>query len=84
MAGALDSRIDETPIAIIDFETTCLTPRYDRVLEISVVRKDPGQAPRLVFDTLSIHADAWRRLPCKRHCIGSLNLRASDASEGIG
>ena len=52
MAGILDSRIDETPIAIIDFETTGLTPGYDRVLEISVVRKDPGQAPRLVFDTL--------------------------------
>lgn len=52
MAGVLDSRIDETPIAIIDFETTGLTPGYDRVLEVSVVRKDPGEAPRLVFDTL--------------------------------
>jgi len=52
MAGILASRIDETPIAIIDFETTGLTPGYDRVLEISVVRKDPGQAPKLVFDTL--------------------------------
>jgi len=44
--------IDETPIAVIDFETTGLTPGADRVLEVSVIRVDPGQEPRLVFDTL--------------------------------
>lgn len=50
---ALHSRkIADTPIAIIDFETTGLTPGYDRVVEVSVVRLDPGKEPELVFDTL--------------------------------
>ena len=44
--------IEETPIAVLDFETTGLSPGGDRVIEISVVRRDPGQRPRLVFDTL--------------------------------
>ena len=50
--GILEHRIAETPIAVIDFETTGLTPGYDRVVEVSVVRVDPGQKPRVVFDTL--------------------------------
>jgi DNA polymerase-3 subunit epsilon len=45
-------RIADTSFAIIDFETTGLSPGTDRVVEISVVRLDPGQQPRLVFDTL--------------------------------
>lgn len=47
-----DRRIAETPVAIIDFETTGLTAGFDRVVEVSVVRVEPGQQPRLVFDTL--------------------------------
>lgn len=50
--GISDHLISETPVAIIDFETTGLTAGYDRVVEVSVVRVDPGQAPRLAFDTL--------------------------------
>ncbi len=50
--GIVDRRINETPIAIVDFETTGLTPGVDRVVEVSVVRCDPGEEPRLVFDTL--------------------------------
>ncbi len=45
-------RIHETPFAVIDFETTGLTPQYDRVIEVAVVRLDPGDQPKLVFDTL--------------------------------
>jgi len=53
MAQGIYTRpIDDTPIAIIDFETTGLTAGADRVVEVSVVRVDPGQEPRLVFDTL--------------------------------
>lgn len=52
MPGILDQKIAETPIAVIDFETTGLTPGYDRVVEVSVVRIEPGQEPTLVFDTL--------------------------------
>jgi DNA polymerase III subunit epsilon len=51
-SGLLERRIDETPVAIIDFETTGLTPGYDRVAELAVVRVDPGQGARLVLDTL--------------------------------
>lgn len=50
--GISARRISETPVAIIDFETTGLTPGYDRVVEVSVVRVNPGEKPQLVFDTL--------------------------------
>lgn len=51
-AGINEHLISETPVAIIDFETTGLTAGYDRVVEVSVVRIDPGEKPRLAFDTL--------------------------------
>jgi DNA polymerase-3 subunit epsilon len=51
-SGILGRRIDETPMAVIDFETTGLSPGYDRVVEVSVVRIDPGSRPRLVLDSL--------------------------------
>lgn len=50
--GILNHKIVDTPVAIIDFETTGLSPGRDRVVEVSVVRKNPGEAPCLVFDTL--------------------------------
>lgn len=50
--GIQSRQIADTPVAVIDFETTGLTPGYDRVVEVSVVRIDPGEKPRLVFDTL--------------------------------
>jgi DNA polymerase III epsilon subunit-like protein len=50
--GISPFRIDDTPIAIIDFETTGLIAGADRVVEVSVVRVDPGEEPRLVLDTL--------------------------------
>lgn len=52
-AGVLDRRLDDVPIAVLDFETTGLSPKAGcRVVEIAVVRADPGQEPRLVLDTL--------------------------------
>lgn len=50
--GITRQLIHETPLAVIDFETTGLTPGIDRVIEVSVVRIDPGQKPKLLFDTL--------------------------------
>jgi DNA polymerase-3 subunit epsilon len=44
--------ITESPIAIIDLETTGLTPGIGRIVEVSVSRLDPRQPPRLVLDTL--------------------------------
>jgi len=44
--------IADTPVAILDFETTGLTPGVDRVVEVSVVRVAPGSGPQIVFDTL--------------------------------
>jgi len=52
MPGVLELAIADTPITIIDFETTGLTPGRDRVVEMTVVRCDPGQKPRVVLDTL--------------------------------
>lgn len=50
--GILQHRIADTPVAVIDVETTGLSPGFDRVVEVSIVRIDPGTAPRTVFDTL--------------------------------
>jgi DNA polymerase-3 subunit epsilon len=52
LAGITDHVVAETPISIIDFETTGLTPGADRVVEVSVVRLEPGSPPRIAFDTL--------------------------------
>jgi DNA polymerase III subunit epsilon len=50
--GIWDRPIADTPLAVLDFETTGGWPGPDRVVEIGVVRIDPGEAPRLVLDTL--------------------------------
>lgn len=50
--GIHDRLISDTPVAIIDFETTGLTAGHDRVVEVSIVRVEPGRPPQLVFDTL--------------------------------
>ena len=52
MAGILVRRVRDVPFAVLDFETTGLRAGIDRVVETAIVRVDPGQAPRLVFDTL--------------------------------
>jgi DNA polymerase-3 subunit epsilon len=59
LGGITDQVIAETPISVLDFETTGLSPGPDRVLEVSVVRMEPGRSPRLVFDTL---VDPGRRV----------------------
>jgi len=47
-----DRYVSDTPIAILDFETTGLNAGVDRVVEVSVMRMEPGQNARLVLDTL--------------------------------
>lgn len=51
-SGIADRLVFETPIAVLDFETTGLNPGSDRVVEVSVVRMEPGGAPELALDTL--------------------------------
>jgi len=51
-ACLVDRDIADTPIGILDFETTGLNAGVDRVVEVSVVRIDPGQEPTLILDTL--------------------------------
>ena len=50
--GIANLPIDETPIAVVDLETTGLYPGCDRIVEISVVRLQPGRPAELVLDTL--------------------------------
>ena len=50
--GIAERRIADTPLAVVDLETTGLYPNGDRVVELAVVRLDPGKAPELVVDTL--------------------------------
>src|SRR6266566_1526325 len=48
----IDSQVSTTTIAVVDTETTGLYPRTDRLVEISVVRCEPGQTPSVVVNTL--------------------------------
>ena len=50
--GIRNSRLKEVPIAVVDFETTGLTAGIDRIVEVSVVRVDPGGKSTLAFDSL--------------------------------
>ncbi|HEV8717742.1 MAG TPA: 3'-5' exonuclease [Candidatus Binatia bacterium] len=50
--GISDRLVSETPVAVVDLETTGLYPGGDRIVELAVVRIDPGQRPELVLDTL--------------------------------
>jgi DNA polymerase-3 subunit epsilon len=52
VSGIADRPVSETPIGILDFETTGLNPGSDRVVEVSVVRMEPGGASELALDTL--------------------------------
>ncbi|MEZ4584801.1 MAG: exonuclease domain-containing protein [Gemmatimonadales bacterium] len=42
----------ETPMAIIDLETTGFCAGPDKIIEVAVARVEPGQGPRKVLDTL--------------------------------
>ncbi|MCG6195490.1 3'-5' exonuclease [Leptospira sp. FAT2] len=42
----------EVPIVIIDTETTGLDPVGDKIVEISLVKIEPDQEPKLILDTL--------------------------------
>lgn len=57
----MNAALAETPIAIIDLETTGLSAASDRIVEIAVVRIEPNAEPRLVLDTL---VDPQRRVTC--------------------
>lgn len=52
MSGIADSAVDGLPISVVDLETTGLSASGDRIVEIAIVRKEPGQEPLLVLDTL--------------------------------
>ena len=51
-ASIAERCVSETPFAVLDFETTGLNPGTDRVVEVSVMRMEPGKAPEMVLDTL--------------------------------
>ncbi len=48
----LDHVLTQTPFAVIDVETTGLSSRRDRIVEIAVALVHGGGAPRLVLETL--------------------------------
>jgi DNA polymerase-3 subunit epsilon len=53
--------IADVPVAVLDFETTGMWPGVDRVVEVSIVRVEPGREPELVLDTL---VNPGRRMGC--------------------
>lgn len=50
--GISDRVVEDTPICVLDLETTGLTAGGDRVVELSLVRMEPHQEPVLILDTL--------------------------------
>jgi DNA polymerase-3 subunit epsilon len=52
MIDIIERPLRDLPLAVVDFETTGLSPKGCRVCEVAVVRVDPGQPPRIVLDTL--------------------------------
>lgn len=56
--GMLDSNamglrpIEDTTFAVIDLETTGFIPGADRIVELAVVRVEPGGEPQVVMETL--------------------------------
>ncbi len=50
--GISGRSIADTPITVVDTETTGLYPGGDRVIELAVVRIEPNAEPVLVLDTL--------------------------------
>lgn len=50
--GIFERKISDTPIAIVDLETTGLYAGGDRIVEIAVVRAEPSNAPTLQLETL--------------------------------
>jgi DNA polymerase III epsilon subunit-like protein len=69
--------IDQTPVAILDFETTGLSPGRDRVVEVAVVRVEPGREPQLVLDSL---VNPRRRMACTE-IHGITDADVADAPE---
>lgn len=52
MKGISKLEVRSVPLAVVDLETTGLHPAGDRIVEIAIVRIEPGEAPRLVLDSL--------------------------------
>jgi len=51
--SVLDRRLEETAVAVLDFETTGLSPKTGaRVIEVGVVRVDPADRLTIKLDTL--------------------------------
>lgn len=50
--GIADRRIDETPFLVLDVETTGLDVTHERVVELCAALVAPGEAPRVLIDTL--------------------------------
>ncbi|MGE0788050.1 MAG: exonuclease domain-containing protein [Sandaracinaceae bacterium] len=48
----LEREIAGFPFAVVDVETTGLSPRHDRVVELAIVVVRPGAEPQLVFESL--------------------------------
>ena len=70
----LDSRLVDVPIAIVDVETTGVCPS-DRVVELAIMRQDPGDPPRMVIDTM---IDPLRRVTATHiHGITSADVKGA-------
>jgi DNA polymerase III epsilon subunit family exonuclease len=76
MSGIRDLKLLETPISVIDFETTGLSVAVDRVVEVSVARIDANlNTCNIVFDSL---VNPQRKMDAT-HIHGITNNDVADA-----
>lgn len=81
MSGIGSLAIAETPLVVVDLETTGLHPNGDSIIEIGAVRIDPGREPTVVLDTL---IDPGRRVSgTEIHGITDADVRGAPSFNDV-
>lgn len=77
----LHEPLDALPFVVLDLEATGLDAHRDRIVEIAVVRSQPGQEPQVVLDTL---VDPGRAMAATEiHGLGDWDVAGAPCFEAV-